>query len=75
MTALRFHLPQSDEPGPSILLKVRAGFTLQGTTLAQWCAEHRVSRTYAIQCLTGKRRGPAALALRYRLLTAALVAA
>lgn len=59
--------------GPDISLyrSVMAGFVLQGTTLNQWCCLNGINRSWAFQCLTGRRAGPAADALIARLRTAA----
>lgn len=71
MTALKPLRPQEGKP---LYRQARAGFILHGTTLTQWCALHKVHRTYAIQCLNGERDGPRARALRQRLLEAARAA-
>ena len=55
----------------SLYRSVMAGFVLQGTTLNHWCSRNDVSRSWAFQCLTGRRTGPAADALVARLVAAA----
>jgi hypothetical protein len=60
-----------DAPSPEMLRAVRASFVQQGTSFAKWCEEHGIVRQYAGAVLLGKRNGPAAKALRRRLLTAA----
>lgn len=53
------HYPEID-----ILQPVRAAFVGQGTTLAQWCREHKVDSSWAWRALQGAHKGPRALELR-----------
>lgn len=52
------------------LAQVRAGFIVQGTTLAQWCRNNGVDPSWAWKVLKGEHLGQRSLALRRRLLTA-----
>ena len=54
-----------------VYLAVKIGFMQRRTTLTEWCAANGIHRTYAIQCLTGMRKGPRAQELRRRILVAA----
>lgn len=54
------------EPSLELLRQVRAGFLLQGSSLAKWCAENGLSRQWVCASLTGMRRGPAAKAIMHR---------
>lgn len=60
------------DPSADLLLNVRIGFLQQGSSLAKWCAENKVSRQWATVVLSGQRNGPAAKKLRERLIRAAL---
>lgn len=57
---------------PDFHARVKAGFVLAGTTLNSWCHKNGVSPSYAHAVLTGATNGPAAQALRQRLLNASL---
>ena len=48
--------------------RVKAGFVLAGTSLHDWCRRNEVSPSYAHAVLSGATNGPAACALRERLL-------
>ena len=54
----------------SILLQVRAGFVLRGTTLRAWCIINKIDPGYAHMVLAGKTSGPRALQLRSQMLRA-----
>lgn len=47
---------------------VRAKFLLRGTSLAQWCKERNIRRQWAELVLTEKRKGPAAIELKTRIM-------
>lgn len=51
----------------------RAGFTLQGTSFRAWCALNGIDPGYAHHVVTGKKKGPKALALRQRILVASKI--
>lgn len=57
-------------PGKDLLDTVKAGFVLQGKTMAGWCREHAICRINARNALTGNRNGPKAAALRLQLVEA-----
>lgn len=57
-------------PGQDLLDAVKAGFVLQGKTMASWCNQHAVCRINARTALLGKRNGPKANALRARMIKA-----
>lgn len=57
---------------PDFHARVKAGFVLSGTSLNAWCRNNGVSPSYAHAVLTGTTNGPAAQALRQRLLNASL---
>jgi hypothetical protein len=57
---------------PEYCSRVKAGFVLKGTSLHAWCRDNDVSPSYAHAVLTGATNGPAAQALRQRLLNASL---
>jgi hypothetical protein len=59
----------------SLLNEVRAGFVRQGRSLHRWCQENGVAHSNARDCLLGVWNGPAATALRSRLIAAALAGA
>jgi hypothetical protein len=54
----------------NLLLQVRAGFVLGGTTLATWCRANGIDPGYAHKALAGKTNGPKARQLRDRILSA-----
>lgn len=58
-------------PSKGLLLKVRAGFVTQGTSLNAWCKEQGVVRRTAEQALTGENRSVNAAVLASRIKTAA----
>lgn len=66
---LRSNLPL--DPGDALWRRIRAGLLLEGVTLAEWCKTHGVSRQFAYQCATGRRKGRTALQLLSRLAEAA----
>lgn len=53
-----------------LLYDVRSGFIQQGKSLSKWCAEEGVCRQYATAVIVGQRNGPAAKALRSRIVAA-----
>ncbi|ENB4166282.1 TPA: hypothetical protein ACKQA1_001893 [Stenotrophomonas maltophilia] len=61
------HLP----PGRDLMNKVRAGMTLQNTTVSAWCRQHGVNPSAARQAIYGTWAGPKGQALRASLLKAA----
>jgi hypothetical protein len=60
---------------PDFHARVKAGFILAGSTLNAWCRSNGVSPSYAHAVLTGDTNGPAAIALRQRLLNASMARA
>lgn len=62
---------QTLSSGQQLLRAVRAGFVIQGTTMAGWCAKNDVDRPNARLALLGAWDGPKARALRQRLISAA----
>lgn len=40
------------------LQRIRAGFVLQGTSLARWCRENGVKRQHLEESVLGRRKGP-----------------
>jgi hypothetical protein len=62
------------ERGDTLHRRVRAALLLQGVTLKDWCAANGVSRQYAYQCMTGRRRGPTARRLVIQLTEAGQLA-
>ncbi len=64
-------MPHDRVPAGStgLLLQVRAGLTAKGSSLNAWCQRQGVQRSYAHRALTGETNGPAALALRERLVS------
>jgi len=63
MKAKAYHIPSKN-----LHLAVRAALVARGTSLAAWCEDNDVRRPWAMQSLTGKRNGPAAQALRLRIM-------
>lgn len=63
----------SPPPSQDLLLRVRAGFLIQGISFSAWCREHGILRSSATQALTGSWNGPKARALRARIVHAAEV--
>ena len=55
----------------ALLLKVRAAFTEAGVSLRAWCISEGVDPSHAHRVLVGSKNGPAATALRNRLIAAA----
>lgn len=51
------------DPAPSLYRRIKAGFVMQGGSLTEWCRANGIDRSWAFQCLNGKRKGPAASAL------------
>jgi len=60
-----------NEPGERLLRIVRAGFEVQGTTFAEWCKSHEINHAWPASVLRGRRKGPAADAIRERIIKAA----
>lgn len=60
-------------PAPSLqlLVQVRTGFILQGTTLTEWCRENDTHISNARNALIGTWNGPKGKAMRARLVKAA----
>jgi hypothetical protein len=59
-------------PSETALHLVRAGFVAQGTSFSKWCAQHGITRSWAINTIIGKRNGPTALKLRAHIIKAAI---
>lgn len=57
-------------PGDELLLAARAGFVRRGLTLSHWCRVNGVQHSYAHRALRGLTNGPAAKALRTRIVEA-----
>lgn len=57
-------------PGQELLDAVKAGFVLQGKTMAGWCKENAICRINARTALLGNRNGPKAIALRKQIVEA-----
>ena len=55
----------------SLYCKVRAGFIIQGTSLAMWCQENGIARQYAAKVLKNEKNGPKATELKIKLIQAA----
>lgn len=53
--------------------RLRAGLLLNGHTMASWAAERGVSAEWVYQCVSGRRRGPAAQKLMQELAAAASI--
>lgn len=62
---------QASIDGRSHERRLRAGLLLKGYTLASWAATRGVSAEWVYQCVSGRRRGPAAQKLRQELTKAA----
>lgn len=62
-------------PSLDLLLQVRAGFTLQDTSLKRWCRENDVRFSNARDALIGSWNGPKGKALRSKIVRAARVQA
>lgn len=54
----------------SLLTDARAGFILKGSSLRQWCRDNGVDPGYAHKVMAGRLNGPAAKALRQRIIAA-----
>lgn len=54
--------------GPALLTEVRVGLLRKGTSLAAWARENNITRQWVTDALLGRRDGPAAIALRERLI-------
>lgn len=59
------------DPSADLLLQARIGFLQQGSSLAKWCSENKITRQWATAVLTGRRNGPAAKTLREKIIVAA----
>ena len=58
-------------PGsPALLRSVRAGFVMQGSTIARWCKDNGITRSYAYRALRGDTNGAGAADLRGKLVRA-----
>lgn len=55
------------DASPDLLRQVRARLVQQGTSLSKWCSENGIKRQWATAVLVGRRNGPAARAMRDRL--------
>lgn len=60
-------------PSQELLRQVRAGFTLQGTTLTEWCRENGTHISNARNALIGTWDGPKGRAMRAKIVRAARV--
>jgi len=69
------HTTASPLPGRHLLLQVRTGFILGGTTLAAWCRDHNQNASHARQAVLGAWDGPKGRALRHQLVAASGAAA
>ncbi len=58
---------------PTLVLQVRTGFILQGSSFASWCRSNQIDRGYAHKCVAGRNNGPGAVELRKRIIKAANV--
>lgn len=58
-------------PGKDLVLKVRAGFVAQGSSLSRWCQQNGIDRPNARLCLMGAWDGPKSRMLRMRIAEAA----
>ena len=68
------HITKPDDRD-ELLRQVRADFIRQGTTLVGWCRSAGVEHSYAYRVLRRETNGPAALALRERLIASSRVIA
>lgn len=59
-----------DEASTELVRIVRGALIQQGSSLAKWCAENGIKRQWATAVLSGRRDGPAARALRSKLVDA-----
>jgi len=55
----------------SVLTEVRAGFILKETTLKGWCRQNGIDPGYGHKAVSGALNGPAARALKARIVAAA----
>lgn len=67
-------MAEHSNTGNQLLAAVRAGFVSKHTSLNAWCSKNRVTRPWVAQALTGKRKGPRAVAMVRRVASAAGVA-
>ena len=58
-------------PSQELLRRVRAGFTLQGTTLTAWCRDNDTHISNARNALIGTWDGPKGRAMRAKIVKAA----
>ena len=58
------------EPSLELARQVRAAFILKGTTLKGWCTKENMHFSNARNALVGSWNGPAAKALRVRIVKA-----
>ncbi len=65
-------MDKSNLVGKPLLDRVRAGFVAQGTSLNAWCTENAVSYPNARQALIGSWNGPKGVAVRQRIVEAAI---
>lgn len=68
---IRNCISKANTPGQDLMNKVRAGMTLQNTTVSAWCRQHGVNPSAARQAIYGTWAGPKGQALRAQLLKAA----
>lgn len=64
-------MSQVNAAGRELLARVRAGFIIKGTTLAQWCRSQGIHPSAARQAIYGTWGGPKGRAVRERILAAA----
>ncbi|WP_242875642.1 hypothetical protein [Stenotrophomonas maltophilia] len=64
-------MAQQLPPGRDLMNKVRAGMTLQNTTVSAWCRKNGINPSAARQAIYGTWAGPKGKALRATLLRAA----
>lgn len=62
---------ESPPTTPTLASSVKAAFVLRSTSLAAWCRANQIDPSWASQCLSGKRTGPKARAMRDRVVEAA----
>ena len=61
------------EPSLALLRQVRAGFTLQDTSLKGWCRENDIRFSNARDALIGSWNGPKGKALRAKIVRASRI--
>lgn len=63
-------MPSLPQPGPDLVLAVRACFVRRGSSLGRWCRDHGVTIQNARLALLGGWNGPKGRSMRAKIIKA-----